>query len=297
MSGLCRVARTGYTAGLMQFFQYREDRLPVLLMLSLSAINFAIYWWVRDPRLLVLWTLVGIIPKGWTCAWNHHHQHVMTFRQPILNRLLEIPYCFLTGITSHGWVLHHVVGHHRNYMNQDLDESRWRHKDGRVMTEAYYTFHNTLWAYPRCLAMGLRRPKYLPVFLGMAALNLTLLGLAFAHAPLAALLVYAIPMLVSLTLTVQATYDHHAGLFSTDPMTASYNVMDRWYNLATLNLGYHTAHHYRPIVHWSRLPELHAKIAPQIPKELYRPPGAPFSWIYAARRFLGGLFGGGLTTP
>ena len=87
-------------------------------------------------------------------------------------------------------------------------------------------------------------------------------------------------------LTVQATYDHHAGLFSTDPMTASYNVMDRWYNLATLNLGYHTAHHYRPIVHWSRLPELHAKIAPQIPKELYRPPGAPFSWIYAARRFL-----------
>jgi len=43
------------------------------------------------------------------------------------------------------------------------------------------------------------------------------------------------------------------------------------------NLGYHTAHHYKPGVHWSKLPELHAKIADRIPDDCYLTPGFPFT--------------------
>ncbi len=42
---------------------------------------------------------------------------------------------------------------------------------------------------------------------------------------------------------------------------------NRIYNALTGNLGLHTAHHRRPGLHWSLLPELHEKIRNQIPKE------------------------------
>ena len=51
---------------------------------------------------------------------------------------------------------------------------------------------------------------------------------------------------------------------------ASYNNLNPIFNLLTGNLGYHTAHHHKMGVHWSKLPDLHATIADKIPQELYR---------------------------
>jgi len=42
------------------------------------------------------------------------------------------------------------------------------------------------------------------------------------------------------------------------------------YNLFTGNLGYHTAHHHKQGVHWSKLPRLHETIQDKIPKNLYK---------------------------
>jgi fatty acid desaturase len=36
----------------------------------------------------------------------------------------------------------------------------------------------------------------------------------------------------------------------------------------TCNLGLHTAHHKRPGVHWSLLPQIHEEIKDQIPQEM-----------------------------
>ena len=43
-------------------------------------------------------------------------------------------------------------------------------------------------------------------------------------------------------------------------------------------MGNHTAHHTRHGLHWSKLPELHAQLAQEIPANLYRQPGIPFVW-------------------
>src|SRR5687768_16224553 len=86
--------------------------------------------------------------------------------------------------------------------------------------------------------------------------------------PLNAVLVFALPLPAALLLQAQATYHQHAGLGTTDPLSASRSVTDRGYNLRTLNLGYHAAHHLRPGLHWSKLPAFHARIAARLPPEL-----------------------------
>ena len=79
-------------------------------------------------------------------------------------------------------------------------------------------------------------------------------------------------MLTSLLLTSYATYSHHSDLEVDDQMRASRNIESKWYNKLTGNLGYHTAHHLRFGMHWSKLPEIHKQIRAQIPNECIIPP-------------------------
>ncbi|QSQ20096.1 fatty acid desaturase [Pyxidicoccus parkwayensis] len=262
----------------MTLFRNPRDRIPVLLFLIVFALDLTVYFTARSWWLPILWLALWVIPKGWICAWNHHHQHVPTFRHALPNRLLDVVFGFQTGVTSHAWFLHHVLGHHRNYLDQEKDEARWKRRDGTPMGEVEFSVINTLVAYPRAFRVGLAHPRVLPVFLGMGALQVALLGLLFWHDAYNALWVFLLPMAVSLYVTVWATYFHHVGLDATEHTAASYNIVHRGYNLMTGNLGYHTAHHARHGVHWSQLPELHAQLAHDIPASLYRQPGIPFVW-------------------
>ncbi|HSP80639.1 MAG TPA: fatty acid desaturase [Myxococcaceae bacterium] len=262
----------------MSLFRHPEDRIPALLFTCVFALDLTVYftatsWWVP-----VLWFGLGVIPKGWISAWNHHHQHVTMFRHALPNRLLEVVFGFQTGVTSHAWFLHHVVGHHRNYLDQEKDESRWKRPDGSTMGEVEYSLMTALTAYPRAFKVGRKYPRALRVFLGMGALQLALLGLLFWHDWYNALFVFLLPMCVSLYVTAWATYFHHVGLDTKEHRDASYNILHRGYNLMTGNLGYHTAHHTMHGLHWSKLPALHAELARDIPSALYRQPGIPFVW-------------------
>jgi fatty acid desaturase len=251
-------------------FNHREDRLPVALICSLTALDFVLYFTVDSPWLLAGYWLLMLLPKGVISAWSHHHQHTPTLRWPALNRLLEVCYALHTGVTTHTWVLHHVLGHHVNYLDQDKDESRWRRKSGARMGAIEYSVRLALTAYPCAFNVGKRYPRLQRVFVIFGALTAVLLAALIYHRPLPALLLFVLPMVCSMLFTAWVTYDHHAGLETDDTLAASYNIMNRWFNRLTGNLGYHTAHHRSGGLHWSRLPALHATIADRIPAHLYR---------------------------
>jgi fatty acid desaturase len=254
----------------MSLFKHPEDRAPVAIAVALTAVDFAAFFWLKSPWALLGYMLVMIVPKGILSAWNHHHQHVHTFRSAALNRLLELCYALHTGMTTHSWLLHHVLGHHVNFLDQTRDESRWLRTDGKPMGMLEYTFHTAATAYPRAYQVGKRHPAHQRTFLTYTALTFLLVaGLVFLK-PLHGLLLFVSPMITSLLYTCWVTYDHHAGLETEDHFQASYNITNRWFNMLTGNLGYHTAHHHKQGVHWSRLPQLHAKIAERIPAHLYR---------------------------
>lgn len=251
-------------------FRFSADRFPVLIVLLFSMVDFMVYFMVDNLWLLVGYLLLTIIPRSLVCAWNHHHQHTPTFYSKFLNRILEFFYALHTGATTNLWVLHHVLGHHRNFLDQSRDESAWQRKDGESMSALEYTFNVAGTAYFRGFRVGKKFIRVRRDFVLYSAL--TLLGLVllcwFRFVP--ALLVFVLPMAISLLFTAWVTYDHHAGLDTDDQFEASFNNTNRFFNLATGNLGYHTAHHYQQGLHWSKLPELHEKIKHKIPPELMR---------------------------
>ena len=263
----------------MKLFRFPEDRLPTALFFGYFALDLYIYFTVESIPFLIGWMLAGILPKAFICSFNHHHQHLPTFRSRWLNRVLEFVLGFQTGIVSHGWVLHHVLGHHKNYLDQSLDESRWKRLDGTTMGVVEYTFSVALTGYPRAFRVGLGFPRFQKPFVTWSFVTLAVLALLFYYNWINALLVFLLPMTISLHITAWHTYYHHSGLETENKYEASYNILHRWYNRLTGNLGYHTAHHIRPGLHWSRLPKFHAEIERKIPAQLYRSPPPPLSWL------------------
>jgi fatty acid desaturase len=251
-------------------FRYSADRIPVFVVLAFSLVDFLVYFSVDNPWWLLAYALLVMVPKGIICAWSHHHQHTLTFHAKPLNRVLEFFYALHTGVTTNLWVLHHVLGHHKNFLDQSQDQSGWQHADGRTMSVLRYTATVGASAYYRGFKVGMRYPRVQRDFLLFSFITFAGVAALCWWRPVPALFVFALPMLISLLFTVWVTYDHHSGLDADDEFEASYNNTNRFFNFLTGNLGYHTAHHYRQGVHWSKLPELHEGIKHLIPPALLR---------------------------
>jgi fatty acid desaturase len=251
-------------------FRFSADRIPVAFVLAFSLVDFAVYFAVDSLSWLLVYMVVMIVPKGIVCAWNHHHQHTKTFHSTMLNRVLEFFYALHTGVTTNLWVLHHVLGHHRNFLDQTRDESAWKRADGTEMGVLEYTFTIAGTAYQRGFKVGKKFPRVQRDFVTYGLLTLLGLIALCVYRPLPALMVFVVPMILSLLFTAWVTFDHHSGLDTHDPMCASYNNTSKLFNLMTGNLGYHTAHHYKQGLHWSKLPELHKELEAHIPRELIR---------------------------
>jgi fatty acid desaturase len=251
-------------------FNFSADKLPVSIILSLSFLDFIIFFSVNSILFLFAYFLLMIVPRACISAWNHHHQHRHVFKNNILNRILEFFYALHTGVTTNLWVLHHNYGHHRNFLDQSKDESRWKRNDGSIMGVIEYTLTVALTAYPRGFQVGKNYPKQQKQFVLFSSITLVLLFIITLYNPLNALFVFILPMIGSLIYTSFATYDHHSSLDTQDQFAASRNNTNSWYNLFTGNLGYHTAHHYKQGVHWSKVPALHEQIKNKIPASCYR---------------------------
>jgi len=194
---------------------------------------------------------------------------LFTFRNTALNRGLELAYALHTGVTTHLWRLHHVLGHHLNFLDQKKDESRWMREDGSTMGVLEYTFNVAITAYPRGFVVGKKHPKQQKPFIIYSIVTLVFVMFLVWYNPVAALFLFVLPMITSLLFTAYVTYEHHSGLDTQNEFEASNNNLNKLYNLLTGNLGYHTAHHHKQGVHWSKLPQLHETIKDKIPAHLY----------------------------
>jgi fatty acid desaturase len=249
---------------------FREpiDVVPTAVMLVVFAVQLAIVALVRHPLQALLAVIVLFPLQVNFAGMCHNHHHRNTFRYRVLNRAFEVVMFLQLGMLPYGYTLHHNIGHHRYYLDQTRDSNRWRRADGTVMGSWEFAWTLCRHMYPTVIRIGRQHPTVFRKFRRMAWVSAGVLAALLAIAPVSAFIVFVLPLPAALLVQAQATYYQHAGLASADPLRASRSAVDRLYNLRTLNLGYHTAHHLRPSLHWSKLPAFHAEIAARIPAEL-----------------------------
>lgn len=246
-------------------YRYREDRLPSLIIATILAIQLATFFLVDS-----LWMVAGIMLallslSALPGSISHNHHHVPTFMAPWMNRVYEVILFLETGIPPYAWTLHHNVGHHKDYLDQSKDPSNWRLPDGRVMSRVRYDVTGALRIYPEIWRIGRDYPELFRRFKVWSTVSLLVLGAFIALDPLKALVLFVLPMPVMYLGLLDNTYMQHSDLDTSSHFTASRNTTSRLYNLISWNLGYHTAHHLKPYVHWSRLPALDATLAHRMP--------------------------------
>jgi fatty acid desaturase len=258
---------------LARAFREPIDAIPATAIFAVTATQLVICFAVSEPRHVFL-AVALLFPFQLNFAGMcHNHHHRSTFRHPLANRVFEVAMFFQLGMLPYGYTLHHNIGHHRHYRDPHRDSNRWRRSDGSPMGAWEFAARLCVAMYPTVWRIGRSHPAVFRKFLRMAAICGAILAILVALRPLQAVLVFVVPLPLALLLQAQATHWQHAGLASDDPLRASRSVVDRGYNLRTLNLGYHTAHHLRPSLHWSKLPAFHATIAAAIPRTLVdRPP-------------------------
>lgn len=252
----------------LPWYRHAADIPASLLVFAVFAAQLWAFFSIHDP-----WQLTGIVALlmvvqvscGAVC---HNHHHVNIFSRAWANRLIEVVMYLQTGTSPLSWTLHHNIGHHHDYLDQSRDPSRWQEADGRAMYRLKYDFYNAVMIYPEIWRIGRRHPALFARFKRWLLVGNLALLLLVALNPLNAFIVFVAPMVIMLVVLLDNTFQQHSGLDTGSHYTASRNVEHRLYNLTSWNLGFHTAHHMYPGVHWTELPRLHARIRTRIPDVL-----------------------------
>lgn len=252
----------------MSLYRYREDIAPSLVVFGVFAIQLYTFFFVES-----LWTVAGVMAgllafSAMPGSISHNHHHVPTFTRPLLNRWYEVILFLETGVPPYAWTLHHNIGHHKDYLDQEKDPANWRLADGSVMSRVRYDVVGALRIYPEIWRIGRDHPVLFRRFKRWSSVSLVVLGVFVAIDPAKALVLFIAPMPLMYLGLLDNTYMQHSDLDTSSELTASRNTVNKFYNFISWNLGYHTAHHMKPYVHWSRLPGLYAELESRIPDGL-----------------------------
>ena len=216
-------------------FKNASDRAPVFFVLALSLIDFLVYFLVNEVWWLAGYTLLMLMPKGLICAWNHHHQHTLTFRAKPPARI----FLRTAHRGDHKFVGFAPCARPPQEFSGPGAGRKSLEADGRKHDGALeYTLIVAGTAYYRGFQVGGKHPRAQRKFLLYSAITFAGVALLCWFRTVPAIFVFLLPMIISLMFTAWVTYDHHNGLDTDVAFHASYNNCNRLFNLLTGNLGY-----------------------------------------------------------
>ena len=182
---------------LKSLFHNPADRLPTAIMMIFFLIQFVSYLFVDSLWLAIPLAFLYLALNSMSIAISHNHCHCETFESPLLNRIYEVPLYLQSGVSPFAWILHHVVGHHRHYLEQENDPSPWkRPSDGSKMGRWEYVWKNSLSMYPEVIKIAKHFPDLQRKFWMMFIISNVVLALLVIFNPVNAVVFFIIPMLL-----------------------------------------------------------------------------------------------------
>jgi beta-carotene hydroxylase len=255
---------------------YRTLLWATLLFPAVMVVPYA------SPRLLA-WTLPLALYVGF-CAgvFAHNHNHCPTFRNRAANDVFAGWVSVFYGHPIFAWIPTHNLNHHK-YSNREGDATiTWRFsKSNTWLVASTYFFVSAYWQGAlikafvdrvRTSAPWLHRRVLTQRFCFRTA-HAVLFGTAvLLHGWRSGAIVYAgtfgVSMAGGLWGMMFINFIQHVHCDPWSQHNHSRNFVSRLGNFLLFNNGFHTAHHEHPGAHWSRLPELHARISQEIHPDL-----------------------------
>ncbi len=224
------------------------DRIPLLALIPLGLVQAFLY------------------AMNFQCT-GHNFVHNPFFSSTWLNRVFSVINTLALGIPQTLYKYHHY-NHHAH--NNDVPERYGQTSDG----SSIYRYGNPpgkvepLWRYA---LLGPLRADILPLWHEARTRNRHWLMLTEALALLLFVVAiftidwrygifYIVVMYAGQALALAENYLEHYLAPNTSRMDDSVSAYAGWYNRIWFNNGYHQEHHYRPGVHWTRVPEVRTRM-------------------------------------
>lgn len=251
---------------------------------------------VTTALLILQWTRADFSPWLFVAALvmavsvstiAHNHNHLRMWRWKWLNVATDYWLTLFYGFPPFAWIPTHNQNHHKLNNRAGDYTATWR------LTERNHLF--MLLAYPTVSGYHQQRPimdylrktwsehprralYFVSQYVVLGAFLLTAFLLDWQKA----LLYVFVPQQVALFTVLVFNYLQHVHTDEESEWNHSRNFTSPLLNAWLFNNGFHTAHHFKAGVHWSKLPALHRELAPKVDPKLHEP---SMAW-YLARTYL-----------
>ncbi|HUA64533.1 MAG TPA: fatty acid desaturase [Alphaproteobacteria bacterium] len=241
--------------------RYPADWRPAFFLALLISLFF-VQWtgFLREWYLLPMTCVLAFI----ACVIKHNHIHCRTFTNEYWNRAFEHVLGFCTGQSASAIIPVHNERHHaRNHSEEDCVRSSLVNFRRNWLNLASFPFV-AVWKVYRVKSADMRRWKKEKPGLYHRARRERFVVIGFVVTLMvlnwrATLLYFGVPWLFGQWGIVAINLLQHQDCDHQSEFDHSRNVTGRFINWLFLNNGFHTAHHLRPAMHWSLLPEFHRK--------------------------------------
>ena len=250
--------------------RYKSDIKTLIYLVVTTALMISLFLFhdqLENPWRGVLYAaeLIMAITVG---VIVHNHRHVPTWKNKGMNVFMDCWLTMLYGYPVFGWIPTHIQNHH-TYTNKEPDYTKTYafSEKNNLWTIIYYPMYSggiqqkAIWAYMKELRKKDSK-KYMQHLLQVLSI-LAVLVTAFIIDWQAALWYVILPHQISLNSVLVFNYIQHIHADEESEFNHSRNI-EGFLNVFLFNNGLHTAHHIKPYLHWSKLPEVHAEIRDKI---------------------------------
>lgn len=250
--------------------RYSQDWRSIITIAVTLSIAFTV--WLDPGAHPILWCVsCGLM---YVCfSINHNHQHVQMSRFRWINRCIDFALTLCQGLPATVIVYAHNIDHHTHA--DSPEDGMWTgHVKARnhlarlllyplVAASRYPAIRRSLAASTKSRNKSfVRRIAFQQAFLTCAIIIMLIVK------PMATVIVFLVPWLGVHLWGLNSNFMQHEACDPLHPHDHSRNFVGRFFNWMLFNGGYHTVHHERPSLHWSRIPSAHAARADQISSHL-----------------------------
>lgn len=202
----------------------------------------------------------------------HNVRHVPMWKNKFLNTLTDCWLTILYGYPVFGWIPTHLQNHH-THTNKEEDYTKTYafSEKNNLWTLIYYPMYSG-GVQQKAIGQYLKKlwktdkEKFWQHVLQIISI-VGFLTTVFVIDWQAALFYVILPHQISLNAVLVFNYVQHIHADEESEYNHSRNI-EGFLNIFLFNNGLHTAHHLKPHLHWSRLPEFHNEIRHKIDPSL-----------------------------